>query len=291
MHHAVVDGKSFFIFMKSWAHICRSLGSGDDQLPLELKPAYDRSYINDPADLGTIFSNRWLNMDGPDNRSLLPWKRLSTVQSDAVRGTFQLPRGEIEKLKRLVNDQKHCPDIHVSTFSVTYAYTFIRLVKAEEISDNKVLLRIGMDFRSRLDPALPATYFGNCLGGTFAVVEREALLGKGGLFVVVNAISEAIKGLGKGLLDRAENWVPSSIDVFKTLPKRYGVSSSPRFAAYNTDFGWGKPTKVEVTSIRSGTMSLSDNRNGDGGVEIGLVLRKHHMKAFASLFAEGLESL
>ncbi|EXB38119.1 Anthocyanin 5-aromatic acyltransferase [Morus notabilis] len=298
MHHAVLDGKSFHLFMKSWAHICRSLGSGDhsgdvhhDQLPPELTPVYDRTHIKDPADVGTFLSNRWQNMDGPDNRSLLPWKGSYTVQPDSVRGTFQLPRAKIEKLKQLVNDQKHCP-IRASTFLVTCAYTWICLVKAEEISDNEIPFTFAMDLRSRLEPPIPATYFGNCVGENVIVVEREALLGKEGLFVAVNAISEAIKGLNEGPLDGAENWVASSINAVKTFPRQYSVASSPRFEVYDTDFGWGKPREVDVVSIDgTGAICLSENRNGEGGIEIGLVLLKHHMEACASLFAEGLESL
>ncbi|GMN19916.1 hypothetical protein TIFTF001_042943 [Ficus carica] len=159
------------------------------------------------------------------------------------------------------------------------------------MSDEKIRFAVSVDFRSRLEPPLPATYFGNCVGVDIKVVEREALLGKGGLLVALSAISETIKASEKGLLSGAENWVPS-VDRVKTFSRLYSVASSPRFEVYGTDFGWGRPRKVDFISIdKTGGISLSENQNGDGGVEIGLVLRKHHMEAFASLFAEGLESL
>ena len=190
------------------------------------------------------------------------------------------------------DSEQHCPIIHVSTFSLTCAYTWACLARAEEMKDDKIALIFAVDFRSRFEPSIPTTYFGNCIGGNFTVVEGEALSGKEGLVVALNAISEAIRGLEKGLLNGAESWVPSSMDEVKTFPRLYSVASSPRFEVYRTDFDWGRPKKVDVIAIDgTGAISLSDNRNGDGGVEIGLVLRKRHMEAFASLFTEGLESL
>ncbi|GAU47493.1 hypothetical protein TSUD_285230 [Trifolium subterraneum] len=65
---------------------------------------------------------------------------------------------------------------------------------------------------------------------------------------------------------------------------------SPRFEVYSIDFGFGKPKKVDTTSTdKTGAFSLSENRNNDGGVEIGLVLNKKDMEAFSTLFAQGLE--
>ena len=70
------------------------------------------------------------------------------------------------------------------------------------------------------------------------------------------------------------------------------IAGSHRLGVYDTDFGWGTPIKVELVSIdRTGAISLSDTDNGDGGVDVGLVLQKHYIKVFASHFAKSLESL
>ena len=63
-----------------------------------------------------------------------------------------------------------CPILlHISSFTVTYAYTWACIVKArvwsgEEGSENE-LEHFGFvaDCRARLDPPLPENYFGNCL--------------------------------------------------------------------------------------------------------------------------------
>jgi hypothetical protein len=78
----------------------------------------------------------------------------------------------------------------------------------------------------------------------------------------------------------------------KTADRATGTAGSPQFELYNTDFGWGKPMKVEMISIdRTGAISVSDTRDSAGGIKVGLVLKKHEMKVFALIYAKGLEVL
>ena len=102
-HHAVLDGKTLNLFLKSWAHTCRLLiGSGENDrlmishvsLPMELKPFYDRTSLTEDgvkATLGAIISNQWLDLDGPNNRSLLHLGfKVKLDQDERVRGDFQI---------------------------------------------------------------------------------------------------------------------------------------------------------------------------------------------------------
>ncbi|BFG25172.1 hypothetical protein CerSpe_114460 [Prunus speciosa] len=304
MHHAILDGKSSTMFVKSWAHICKHLGddpSGSD-LPDQLKPFFDRRVVQDPAGLEPIFLNQFQNLDGPNNRSLMV-TQFKSPPPDAVRGIFVITRPEIEAMKQLIltkmaemiKNEKQSDRPHLSTFSVTCAYTCVCLAKADEKqTDNPVMMGFTVDCRSRFDPPIPANYFGNCIGCRPVVADRKGLLGEDGLTVVVNEISEAIKSAGSdGILNGAETWVPNLYPAVRSEERFLGVAGSPRFGIYDTDFGWGRPSKVEVVSIEeTGAMSLAESRDGiPGDVEVGLVLEKHHMQAFASLFAKGLQDL
>ncbi|KAB2621052.1 phenolic glucoside malonyltransferase 2-like [Pyrus ussuriensis x Pyrus communis] len=104
--------------------------------------------------------------------------------------------------------------------------------------------------------------FENCLARHRAVVETKRLLGEDGLLVSLNAISEVIKSLDKTFLVGAETWVSR---IFNTNEARGGSIDGTR------------------------AISFQKSKNGDGGVEVGLVLEKRYMEAFASLFAEGFE--
>jgi len=180
--------------------------------------------------------------------------------------------------------------LHLSTFAITCAYTWVCLAKAEGVMDTKFLLVITVDARSRLEAPIPGTYFGNCISGRAVVAERNELLGEEGVAVAINAISETVKSLDDGVLRGAENNLPM-IFALKT-DRLVGIAGSPRFELYNTDFGWGRPRKVEMISIaKTGAICLTDSRDGAGGIEVGLFLKKHEMEVFASLFSSGLEAL
>lgn len=124
--------------------------------------------------------------------------------------------------------------------------------------------------------------------GCLAVEETKGLLGGDGLVVALTAITEPMKRLEKDVLNGAENWVSRLSSV--RSGRLVGIAGSHRFGVYETDSGFGRPNKVELVSIdRTGAIYISDTKNGGGGLDVGLVLKKHYMDAFASLFAKGLK--
>ena len=301
-NHMVADGKSTNLFLKSWSHICRSYTpscGGDESdyapLPPELKAFYNRTLIKEPTKLEAIFSsNQSLNA------SVLPSD--PKPEPDSVRGTFRFSRAKIDKLRKLIlmaNKDKDGHDRHLSTYSLTSAYALICLAQAEENKDDKVVFSFVVDCRSRLDPPLPPSYFGNCIGIKSVELEREVLLGKQGFFVAVNAINEATTSLATDIspvLNRTKNrastlLTSSEVKYNSQYRREYLATGSHRFNVYSSsDFGWGKPMKVDILGRqRTGALRFADSRDGDGGVEIVLILKKHHMDAFASLFVQGLK--
>ncbi|TKY65083.1 Phenolic glucoside malonyltransferase 2 [Spatholobus suberectus] len=285
-HHAVLDGKTSTSFIKSWAYLCRESPSS---LPPELCPFYERELVKDPNHVGAKYRSDWLKQGGPNNRSLVVWDL--QVPEAATRGLFHLSRSDIEKLKQfVVSKKKGNTNLRLSTFVLCVAYACVCRVRAEEVKNEKVTLALNVDCRGRLEPPLPATYFGNCVGVRLATAETRELLGEDGLIVAVEALSDALETLKDGALSGAENWSSWLLDGFNADMKMIGVAGSPRFEAYSNDFGWGRPKKVEMASIdRTGAFCLSDSRSGDG-VEIGFVSKKEAMEAFASLFVNGLQS-
>ncbi|GMN25924.1 hypothetical protein TIFTF001_047764 [Ficus carica] len=62
------------------------------------------------------------------------------------------------------------------------------------------------------------------------------------------------------------------------------ITWSPKFGVYGIDFGLGRPKKIEIASINRKSISLLECRDGNEGIEVGLVLKKSEMDVFASLF-------
>lgn len=64
------------------------------------------------------------------------------------------------------------------------------------------------------------------------------------------------------------------------------MPASPKFEVYSADFGWGKPVKVEFVSIDNKGCPISDSKNGDGGIEIGLVGEINDLEKMAAFFTQ-----
>ncbi|CAN6708367.1 unnamed protein product [Malus baccata var. baccata] len=254
---------------------CFSIGSAMHHVVLDGEgsppsPSYDRKLIKDPAGLQAIYLNEWLRLGGPNNRSLMPLE--VKASGDSIRGTFEFTSSKIQMLRHSVmaammaKEKKKQADhdlklLHLSTFSLTCAYTWVCLVRAEDTKTDKVLFAINVDCRPSLDPPLPVTYFGNCVAAHRAVAETKDLLGEDGL-------------LDKTLLDGAETWVSRMLNTRQSSStgRVIPISGSHRLDVYGAaDFGWGRPKKHEIVSIDgSGAISLQESKNGDGGVEVGL---------------------
>ncbi|XP_047312779.1 anthocyanin 5-aromatic acyltransferase-like [Impatiens glandulifera] len=276
-----MDGKSNAMFLKSWSTICREGGAGAH--PPELLPVLERSLIADPLDIIKIYVDHWMKTT-ENKRSLIPMDMKPAT--GLYRRTFRLAPGEIGQIKGKIK-------FPVSSYTAVCAYVWRCLVKAEEgdITKESVSLTIVVDCRSRLEPPIPANYIGNCLTYLFAKEKVASLVGDDGLVLAATAIKEATGRLEKeSVVKGAEKWLSEESSTYSN-EKVYGVGASTRFDLYGSDFGWGRPRTTELVSAdRNSSFSLCDGRDGnDVNIEIGIVLKKVQIEAFASLFAQGLQ--
>ncbi|KAK4484450.1 hypothetical protein RD792_007033 [Penstemon davidsonii] len=177
---------------------------------------------------------------------------------------------------------------------VVCAHLWNCIVKSEEAEvtdDNEPeYFTFAADCRSRLNPPLPYTYFGNCVTLAKAETTHGKLKGNEGVVAAAEAISEAIhKTLynEKGILDG----FPKRLKELKELAGKRAVrvSGSPRFDLYGVDFGWGRTKQFEPVSIdQRGFFSLSKSRAIGGGVHISYYRPKIQMERFAAIFSQEL---
>ncbi|PON46191.1 Transferase [Parasponia andersonii] len=306
-HHAVLDGKSTTMFLKSWAYLCKE----NPPLLQELTPLYDRTVIKDPSGVDMLYLNMWLRNPGTTSSDLrnspnvFEISQSSDVLSDLIRATFELSRSDINQLRQRVSSSwdkpslSPKPKLHLSTFVLTFAYMLDCIIKATDGDETKRKVYVGFtaDFRNRLDPPVPENYFGNCVGTCVNFEElREKLPRReeDSFTALVAMISSMVKELEKNIdvKREAEELVSKFTSMVSEKVYGVGVAGSPRFGVYSTDFGWGRPKKVDIVSIeKTGAISMAESRDGSSGVEVGLALKKHQMDLFASLFHKGLGSL
>jgi hypothetical protein len=302
-NHAVLDGLSASFFMNAWARICKQLVDENIEnpslLPEEVTPFFNRTAVQDPEGLDMWYLKFWLGVKSPgsDNnpRSLKPFP-LSEIPPNLVRSTFELSREDIQKLRKTINSQldklgskeeaNQTKPIYLSTYVLVFAYTMVCMLEAKGAvnSNDKIKIVIPVDCRARLNPPLPKNYIGNCVSSFDVVVEREDLMKENGVAYVAKRLTEMIKGLeNRSVLEGAKERIPyTDWEKFTQTVRAVGTN---RFGMYGADFGWGKPSNVEVTTIaRTGAFSIMESKDEGGGVEVGLVLKEHEMKLFGSLF-------
>lgn len=309
-HHGIVDGKSSTMFMKVWASISKSLKE-TQSLPF-LEPFWNREVIKDPNDLESFYINTWNEASSFFNESNIvrSLKILSHAfppnVNDSVRATFELTFQDLDKInKRVLSkwnivevEQEEEPKIEslkptkLSTFVLTCAYVSVCIAKSfqecERDKKPKFSFNFSVDCRARLEPPIPENYFGNCICIHIVETEPEDFTKEDGLVIVAKKIYGKTKKMDKGVLDGIETLLLRFTDMDGEGIKLIGVSWSNRFGVYETDFGWGRPSKVEITSIDRGlTIGLTDNKDVKGGVEIGLVLDKNVMSVFQTIFHDG----
>ncbi|KAG8372545.1 hypothetical protein BUALT_Bualt12G0077200 [Buddleja alternifolia] len=288
-HHVVGDASSTVSFLKSWAEICK-LGGGVECLDSKFLPLYDRCLIKDPN--GDIAKKYWNQL----RKDVSYDSNHQNDHENKFRATFVMKEANIQKLKNLVanSEEPNNSCHHISTFTVTSAYVWTCLAKSSASigeDDGMEYFIFAADFRARMNPPLPANYFGNCVGPFFAKLPRSRLIEKDGFAVTVKLIGEVIyRGLYQNkeeVLKDVEDW-PSQLGAVE-WDRTLGMAGSPRFDVYDADFGWGKPKKFESISIdHDGCMSLCKSRDSEKDLEIGLSLPKIKMNAFATIFRDGL---
>ncbi|OMP07275.1 Transferase [Corchorus olitorius] len=290
--HVAGDGRSFNNFMKSWASISRSTCKEEKAVPI-----FDRDGIieKDPRGLESIFLNQWWSRPSNWEEDKAP---AYEIFANKVRATFVLGRSDIERLKLHVS--KHESEqlrLRASTFVVSCAFVWTCIIKAQKLRnrgehEEDVHFCFVADCRNRPELAIPETYFGNCLAICFARTKKSELLGENGLIEATKTIGNRVWEFEKEALLEAEKWISDWVEKSET-GNLVTVAGSPKLRAYETDFGWRKPKKTEVVHIdASGSISLGDCRDEEeGGIEIGLALKRDEMEAFNSFFEQDLKAI
>jgi hypothetical protein len=297
IHHVACDDSSYMHFVKTWAVQCR-VAAGEENAEGAVPPPppfLDRGVVADPEGLAarTLDEMRQLAAKGPPPPP--PPPPPTGPPPKLVVASFALTRDRIDRLKqRVVADGGE--RVHCSAFTVACAFAWACLARVDgggraADTERRAHLLFSVECRRRLAPPVPQEYLGNCLRPCFVEVGLGELLGAGGVVAAAAAIGASIRALDEGVLAGAGGWFHKILSLVPERPM--SVGGSPRYGVYETDFGLGRPTKVELVSIDKtpGTVSLAEGRDAHAGVEIGVVLPEADMARFSSLFADGLEQL
>lgn len=307
-HHAVLDGKSSTMFMKAWAYLCRTTQESPFLLT-ELEPFLDRSVIRDPNGLDIKYLNEWkwiaeLVDSSPTKERSLKILPNTPPHNKLVLATFELNRGAIEKLnKRVLSLWDKVDKVETATTKPPNLSTFVLASAFVFTCAGKAIIRIGTnntdiafgfsaDCRSRLEPQVHSNYLGNCVFPCMISTEAGDFAEEDGVVIMAKRIHSTIRRLEKGVLDEADTLFARWQSMANKGTRGIGIGGFTRFGVYKTDFGWGRPVKVEIATMDiNGLITMAEGRDGNDGVELGLHLYKNELELFSCLFRDGIEGL
>ncbi|KAL9226889.1 hypothetical protein vseg_002650 [Gypsophila vaccaria] len=294
--HVLTDGRCAFHFYKEWARLAR----GD---PIEVAPYLDRLALKhapttDDPHLGTnLVLDSFSAVDGLDDEPIYNLRPSSVVL---------VTLNQIERLKKVAN-QDHQVELHGRPYSrleVITAHVWRCLTMARDLDPDRVTaVYVICDGRSRLDPPLPSSYFGNVVIPVKAWSKAEELTRKP-LSYACTKIREAIKQL-------TNEYIKSTIDFYaretnlrnhqckedrgnlvglsQNTPDLW-VTSWLNLLGQGLDFGWGHEIYAGPPAglIDDRTLNIYPHGLSDGSVK--LVFGSHYEEKFLKIFRSCLQN-
>ncbi|OEL23967.1 hypothetical protein BAE44_0015011 [Dichanthelium oligosanthes] len=277
IHHAVADGHSVWQFMGAWSAVSRSPQAASGLVA----PTFDREVI--PYPKSEEVARKILRTVAP----ALPVARSpsSYTPPDQRRTSFLLRADDIKSVKQRILKQSKAigeqMDTHPSTYIAVSSLVWTSIVRAKSLDPAAdAYFMVPADLRRRLGPPVDERYFGNCLAPCFARAAVRDLRDDGaGLARAAAAIGDAVRAQLRDPLGGADRW----LEHFLAVPEERftHTGSSNRFMAYETDFGWGAPSRVELVSLFTRELVLLLGAE-DGGVQVTVALDHAHMAGFAA---------
>ncbi|CAL5036699.1 unnamed protein product [Urochloa decumbens] len=259
VHHGVADGHSVWQFMRAWAALSRVQGSPSQAVADLAPPAFDRTSLRYPeADELARKILRTVAPALPTIRSASP-----SLIPDHWRRTFLISADQIQSLKQHIQGQSKHPDTPPSTYLAVSSLIWTSIARAKSrddlAGDGDAYFLVPVDFRRRLGAPIDDRYFGDCVVPCVARAAAGVLLR-----------ADDVDGGGVSGLASAAAAIRDAIRAQPACP---------------TDFGWGKPSRVELVSLFATELFLLLGAKDDGGVQVNATLRPEHMEAFASNLA------
>ncbi|KAI7731861.1 hypothetical protein M8C21_032225, partial [Ambrosia artemisiifolia] len=269
--HRVSDGKAFFHFMNTWSDMARGLD-------ITLPPFIDRTLLRaqDPP------RPRFEHMEyKPDPTPL----KVSLDETKTTFSMFKLTRNQLDALK--AKSKEDGSTISFSSFAILSAHVWKCVCKARGLPlDVETRVDFAVDGRTRLQPPLPAGYFGNAIFRGAAIARSSDIQLKPTSYVASKihyALARMNNNYLKSAIDYLEQQRCERPDVSYKY-KNLRIVSWARLPIYDADFGWGRPIFMGRIGIpTTGKCYILQSPTNDGSLSIIIGLEVEQMKLFSKL--------
>ncbi|KAK8524719.1 hypothetical protein V6N12_029577 [Hibiscus sabdariffa] len=269
--HTLGDAISAIHFINSWADIARGLSPA-------VAPFMDRTLLRARASPKPKFHH--VEYD--------PSPQLKKTNDDvkpSCVSTFKITVDQLNTLKAKANASNGSK---YTSFNILAAHIWRCASKARGLSyDQQTKIYFRVDGRSRLNPPLPAGYFGNVIFETAQVTRAGDL--------ETESFADTVKRIHGGLKQINDEYLRSALDYtekvsdLSTLARGPHTFRSPNlvvnswvwFPFYDADFGWGRPIYVgPATLVQEGINLILSSPSNDGSLFLVSRLETSCMKLF-----------
>ncbi|XP_021799912.1 shikimate O-hydroxycinnamoyltransferase-like [Prunus avium] len=292
MDHRMADGISGVYFINTWSDIARG-----DLTNIEA-PFMDRTLLRARDPPQPAFPH--IEYQALPQMKLASDEHLQS-KSNITTSLFRLTPEQLNMLKLKVNSKEeggggniNNNTIKYTSFEILTGHIWRCACKARKLPDDQdTSLRISIDGRSRLQPPLPARFFGNPLFRTIPTATAGDIQSKPTSYAascVRNALVRMDDEYLRSALDYLELHLPSiSIPVNGSLPMccpNLRINSWLRLPIHDADFGWGRPIFMgpgRLTFVFDGMSLFLPSATNDGSLSVIISLQSEHMKSFSKL--------
>ncbi|EFJ38141.1 BAHD family acyltransferase, clade IV [Selaginella moellendorffii] len=291
-HHRLADGQAFFSFMDNWSRLTRGA-------PLACSPFRDRSALN-AGETAQPLQDDYLLLSPPQAPAPAPDPGAAKTPPLAAR-KFHFSMDLLQRIKRRAGGDSSTDEPAssttrgVTTFESLTAHLWRCITKARGITgDTKTQIMIPMNGRSRLEPAIPESYFGNATFMPSSGTEAGELTSRPLCYaaqLVHGAIIKADSSYLRSALELMElqnrmmkDEEVAEVVVPPSMSPHVVVTSWVRFPLYDVDFGWGTPLYVgNVLDLYEGIMILLPSHTQDGSIDAVVALFEPEIETLQEL--------
>ncbi|KAI3889396.1 hypothetical protein MKX03_027038 [Papaver bracteatum] len=278
-HSRVADAQSMSSFFVAWSRVVRGL-------EVEPLPFHDRAAVCRPREpLDVEFDHRSIEFKTTD---------MTPVESPSIETIIINYSSEfIDKLRAKVLSEEQ----KFSTFECLLSHTWKKVTQARGLDlGASTQVRIPVNGRTRIEPAVPREYFGNLVLWAYPSLEVKEMLQNTPAYVA-KAIHDAISRLNSSYFrsfidfgEEVEGKQSLEDEELDAMEPDYGNTLCPNlevdswlwYPFQELDFGSGSPCAFFPVpkNQTEGYMNFLPSCNGDGGVDVVLSLLPEHVQVF-----------
>ncbi|CAB4289895.1 unnamed protein product [Prunus armeniaca] len=286
MDHRVADGFSALHFVNTWSAIaCGEVAKINP-------PFMDRTLLRarnppQPAFHHTEFET------SAEKELVYDLQKTTKVTASS----FRLTREQLNILKSNSKEDagNNSNPINFTTFEMLAGHIWRCVCKARKLPDDQnTKLRIPTDGRSRLQPPLPAGFFGNVSFRTAHIAAAGDIQSKP-TWYAASCIHNALARMDNNYLRSALDYLDLELQTPCLSQPPVGprpiwsphlqINTWMRLPIHDADFGWGRPIFMGPGRAYpwDGMALLLPSATNDGSLSLIITLQSEHMKSFPEL--------